>query len=290
VILDRLKGKKTAKEVTLNILLMFAGSVVCAIAVNGILIPNKFMSGGFTGIALVIHYIFPPFSIGLIYLIINIPVFILGWLYVGRRFFFYSIAGMLLYSFTLTFIEIKIPLNDMILCAVAGGIISGIGAGIILKSLGSAGGLDVLSIIFLKRFSLKIGHSLLILNCLILVTGAFVVSLERVLYTMIYMYVQSNIINIVVTGLSQRKAVLIISNKPEQISDSILRCINRGVTIIEGHGGYTGYETKILYTVISLRELPRLKRLLNDIDKNVFMVVLDTMEVMGNRIGNQPHW
>ncbi|MGD9160068.1 MAG: YitT family protein [Desulfobacteraceae bacterium] len=288
--MDRLKGKKTAKEVTLNILLMFAGSVVCAIAVNGILIPNKFMSGGFTGIALVIHYIFPPFSIGLIYLIINIPVFILGWLYVGRRFFFYSIAGMLLYSFTLTFIEIKIPLNDMILCAVAGGIISGIGAGIILKSLGSAGGLDVLSIIFLKRFSLKIGHSLLILNCLILVTGAFVVSLERVLYTMIYMYVQSNIINIVVTGLSQRKAVLIISNKPEQISDSILRCINRGVTIIEGHGGYTGYETKILYTVISLRELPRLKRLLNDIDKNVFMVVLDTMEVMGNRIGNQPHW
>ncbi len=288
--MDRLNTVKRAREIFLNIMMILIGSIICAVSVNGILIPSKFMSGGFTGVALVIHYLFPSFSVGLIYLLLNVPVFILGWLYVGKRFFFYSIAGMLLYSLTLEYTRINIPLNDMLLCAVAGGIISGAGSGIILKSLGSAGGMDILSIIFLKKFSLKLGHSLLIFNCLILLTGAFVVSLEQALYTMIYMYVQSHIINIVVSGLSQRKAVLIISNKSDLIAESILNNIKRGVTVIQGHGAYTGHETKVLYSVISLRELPRLKKLLNDIDKNVFMVVLDTMEVMGRRIGNQPHW
>ena len=282
--------RKTSGEIILNILLILVGSIICAVSVNGILIPNKFMSGGFTGLALVIHYLFPRFSVGMLYLVLNIPVFILGWLYVGKRFFLYSIVGTILFSFTLEYIDIKIPLNDMLLCAVAGGIITGAGAGIILKSLGSAGGLDILSIIFLKKFSLKLGHSLLIFSCLILVAGALIVSLEQALYTMIYMYVQSRILNIVVSGLSQRKAVLIVSDKSEIIADSIMTGIKRGVTVLEGHGGYTGHETNILYTVISLRELPRLKKLLADIDKNVFMVVLDTMEVMGKRIGNQPHW
>lgn len=97
-------------------------------------------------------------------------------------------------------------------------------------------------------------------------------------------------INLVVTGLSQRKAVYIISPHWEEISREIQEKVNRGVTILGGRGGYTGREQQILYTVVTFRELVRLKRMISGIDSNAFVVVTDTLEVMGQRIGNQPQW
>ncbi|MFW5636298.1 MAG: YitT family protein, partial [Thermodesulfobacteriota bacterium] len=116
------------------------------------------------------------------------------------------------------------------------------------------------------------------------------VSLEAALYTLIYMYVSSQMIEIILTGLSQRKVVLVISQNWKEISDQILHRINRGVTLLHGQGGYSGKEEKILYTVITMRELPRVKDLIRSIDPNAFVVIYNTMEVMGQRIGNQPHW
>jgi uncharacterized membrane-anchored protein YitT (DUF2179 family) len=102
--------------------------------------------------------------------------------------------------------------------------------------------------------------------------------------------VSSSMVNLVVTGLSQRKAVYVISRQWEKITQEISEKIQRGVTIMRGQGGYTGQEHQILFTVITFRELSRLKRLVSDIDPNAFVVVTDTLEVMGQRIGNQPHW
>ena len=107
---------------------------------------------------------------------------------------------------------------------------------------------------------------------------------------MIYIFVSSYMVNLVVTGLSQRKAVYIISPKWEGISKEIMDRIQRGVTIIRGQGGYTGRDEQILYTVISFRELPQIKQIIRGVDPSAFVVVTDTLEVMGNRIGNQPHW
>jgi uncharacterized membrane-anchored protein YitT (DUF2179 family) len=197
---------------------------------------------------------------------------------------------MVIFSSALAWIHFSFQVQDKILSALLAGIIMGIGSGIILRSLGSAGGLDILSVILMKKFSVRLGTTILGFNVLILSTGAIFFSLEGALYTLIYVYVTSYIIDLMITGLSQRKAVLIISPQWEKISKEIMERINRGVTIINGRGGYSGRDEHILYTVITFRELSRLKDLARGIDPDVFIVISDTLEVMGLRIGNQPHW
>jgi len=280
----------SVREVLWNMVLISVGSVLCALAVKGILVPHQFFAAGFTGIAMIIHYLVPFLPVGVLYFILNIPLYALGWMFVGRRFFLYSIAGLFIFSSALAWPYVSLPVYDKILSALLAGIITGVGSGIILRSLGSAGGLDILSVILMKQFSIRLGSTILAFNALVLIAGAVLFSLEMALYTLVYLYVISSIVNIVVTGLSQRKAVYIISPQWDTIAQEIQKKIQRGVTIMQGHGAYTGQEHQILYTVITYRELARLKRLITDIDPDAFVVVTDTMEVMGQRIGNQPHW
>jgi uncharacterized membrane-anchored protein YitT (DUF2179 family) len=277
-------------QVLWNLGLITLGSALCAVAINGILIPQKFLSGGFTGVALLIHYMLPGLSLGGLYLLLNIPLFILGWKFVGLRFFLYSIAGMMIFSGFIELIKITLPIQDKLLSALLAGIITGAGAGTILRSWGSAGGTDILSVILLNRFSIRLGTTILAFNSLILAAAAILFSIERALYTLIYIYVSAYMINLVVTGLSQRKAVQIVSSRWAEISQEIMEKIGRGVTITQGRGGYTGEEVQVLYTVINFRELSRLKQAVRRIDPDALVVVTDTLEVMGHRIGNQPHW
>lgn len=278
------------KQVLWNLFIIAVGCELCAVAVNGILIPRQFLSGGVTGMALGIHYLVPLLPVAVYYLILNIPIYVLGWMYVGRRFFIYSIAGAIIFSAALAFTNITLPVHDKILSALLAGIITGVGSGVILRSYGSAGGLDILSIILLKRFSVRLGTSVLSFNAVILGTAAVLFSLEGAIYTLIFMYVTSQVLNIVVTGLSQRKAVLIISPRWEKISKDIMEKVDRSVTITKAQGGYTGNELNTLYTVVTFQELPRVKDLIRAVDPDAFVVVTDTLEVMGRRIGNQPHW
>jgi len=278
------------KRVLWNLGLIAIGSVLCALPVNGLLIPQQFFGAGFTGVALLVHYGFPSLPVAWVYVALNIPVFALGWLYVGRRFFLYSIAGMFIFSASLALVHFPVGIQDKILSALLAGILMGTGSGVILRSLGSAGGLDVLSVMLLKRFSIRIGSTILGFNAVILGVGAAFFSLEGALYTLVYIYVNAHVVNLVVTGLSQRKAVFIISPKWESISRDIMERLNRGVTVIHGRGGYSGQEERILYAVITFRELSQLKQLVRQEDPTAFMVVSDTLEVMGQRIGNQPHW
>lgn len=273
-----------------NLLLISAGSTLCAIAANGILIPKHFFGSGFTGLAILLHYLFPEISVSAIYIILNIPVYAVGWIYVGRRFFIYSIAGMLIFSAALHWVTIPVQINDMMLSAILAGIIMGGGSGIILKSLGSAGGLDVLSVALMKRFSIRLGTTLLGFNLLILISGAAMFSFEGALYTLVFIYVSSKMINLVITGLSQRKAVFTITARWKEVTSEIIEQIHRGVTQLQGWGGYTGKELRVLYSVMSFRELNTFKQIINRIDPDAIVVVNDTIEVMGQRIGNQPHW
>ncbi len=278
------------KQVLFNLFLLFSGSVICAIAVNGILIPHRFFGAGFTGAALIIHYLVPSLTVAVTYLVLNIPIFGLGWMYVGRRFFLYSLVGAAIFTAALKWTCIALPVQDKILSALLAGIIMGMGSGIILRSLGSAGGLDVLSVIFLKRFSIRLGSTVLAFNVFILLSGAVLYSLEGALYTLVYIYVNSHIMNLVVMGLSQRKAIFIISPEWEKISEAIIHHIHRGVTVIGAKGGYSGRDLHLLYTVVSFQELSRVKEIVRNVDPDGFVVVSDTLEVMGTRIGNQPHW
>jgi uncharacterized membrane-anchored protein YitT (DUF2179 family) len=273
-----------------NLLLIFAGSVICAVAIKGILIPKQFLAGGVTGLALLGHYVFPSLPLGFIYFLLNIPLFVIGWMFVGRRFFWYSLAGMIIFSAVIFWPYPVFPVEDMILNALTAGIITGLGSGMILRSLGSAGGLDILSIILFKRFSIRPGTTVMTFHAIMLLLALFRLPLERVLYTLIYFFINAYVVNLVVIGLSQRKAIMIISPQWKEISQQIMEKLQRGVTIVQGSGGYSGQQLHILYSVITLTELSRFKEMIRKIDPTAFVVVSETLEVMGKRIGNQPHW
>jgi uncharacterized membrane-anchored protein YitT (DUF2179 family) len=277
-------------KISWNVLLIAVGSILCAVAINGILIPKQFLAGGITGLALLLHYLLTVLPIGLIYFLLNIPLFVIGWLFVGRRFFLYSLAGMAIFSAAM-FLPVPVfPVDDQILNALTAGIITGFGSGVILRSLGSAGGLDILGVILLKKFSLRLGTTVLVFNCLLMLAAVFRIPLSMVLYTLVYMYVSSHVVNVVVTGFNQRKAVMIVSPHWREIAGEIMARLNRGITVVDGEGGYTGQPQRIIYSVITFSELSRFKEMVRQIDPNAFVVVTETLEVMGRGIGNQPHW
>ncbi len=289
-VLFRWGGWPVLKNIGWNLVLLVLGSLLCGVGVNGILIPHGFVSGGVTGLALVFHYLVPSLSVALIYALANVPLFIAGWYFISRRFFLYSIVGTLIFSAAVQWAQFPVPVQDKLLAAILAGLIFGTGSGVILKSMGSAGGTDILSVIFLQRFSIRVGTTVLAFNTLVLATAALLISLEDALYTLIYLYVSTKIVDLVVTGLSQRKAVFIISPRWEKISPRILTEIHRGVTILRGQGAYSQREQQILYTVVTFREVATLKQIVRSEDPAAFVVVSDTTEVMGHRIGNQPHW
>jgi uncharacterized membrane-anchored protein YitT (DUF2179 family) len=273
-----------------NLCLIIVGSALCACAVNGILIPNRYLAGGVSGLSLFIFYIVPALPVGITNFLLNIPLFVIGWVFVGRRFFFYSLAGMVIFSAALLIPVPPFPIHDPLLTALTAGIISGVGSGIILKSLGSGGGLDILSVILLKRFSIRIGTTVMAFNCALMAACLFRFNLDTVLYALVYLFVTSQLVNVVVTGLNQRKSVMVVSPHWQGIAHDIMETMQRGVTLVEGQGGYTGTELKVLYSVITFPELSRFKELVRQRDPNAFVVVSETLEVMGKGVGNQPHW
>ena len=284
------KEKPIALTIIWNLTLITVGCTLCAFTVKGILIPREFLAGGVTGLSLLIYYIAPVLPLGVIYFILNIPLFIVGWMFVGQRFFWYSIAGVVIFSAVMLPPYPAIPIQDMILAALTAGIITGVGSGVVLRSLGSAGGLDILSVVLFKKYSIRPGTFVLAFNALLMIVASFRIPLEMILYTFIFMFVTSYCVNMVVTGLSQRKAIMIISPQWQAIADEIMKRMQRGVTMVRGSGGYTGQEVQILYSVVTFSELSRFKEMIKKIDPQAFVVVTETLEVMGRGIGNQPHW
>lgn len=273
-----------------TLFLLSLGSAICALAINGILIPKRFLSGGLTGVAILIHHFVPAMHVSTLYLLFNIPLFVFGYRIVGRRFFGLSIAGMAVFALAVELVDVNVGVKDMMLSAILGGLLNGVGSGLILRSRGSAGGTDILSVILFNKFGLKLGTTFLSFNVLLLSCAAVFYSLDEALFTLVYMFVSSKVIDLVVYGMSQRKAVTIVSERWKEINDSVLANLHRGTTLLASSGGYTHHAMNMIYTVISRRELQHLKEIVLKEDPKAFVVVQDTVEVLGHRIGNQPEW
>lgn len=278
------------RDLARNLGLITAGSFLVAVAVNGILLPHQFLAGGVLGAVLILKYAFSWIPVSAAYFLLNIPIFVAGWRMVGRRFFFYSLAGMGILSLMFQLVQVTVPVKDTFLAALLGGLVMGAGSGIMLRSRGSGGGADVLAVILLNRFSVRVGNTYLTCNVLVMAAAVFTVPLDAVLYTLVYMYVTSRAVELVLTGLSQRKLLIIVSPKWRDISREILHKIRRGVTHIQAQGGFSGQSETMIYTVVTIQDLPRVKNIIRRLDPDAFVVVTNTLEVMGYRIGNQPHW
>jgi uncharacterized membrane-anchored protein YitT (DUF2179 family) len=274
------------KSLAGNVGLIFIGSLIYVIGMKSILIPAGLLSGGVAGIAVLLYYLYPGVNFGLLYFILNIPMIIIGWIHVSRRFMIYTVIGIVTFSAMASMIQLPPPdITDPILSALYSGIICGTGAGIILRSLGSAGGLDVLVVVLNKKYGLRPGTVYSLTNILIIGAGAFFHDFELSLYSIIFVYTSGRVIDAVLTGFNRRKSIMIISDKPEIIAKEILVREDRGVTFFNGTGAYSGRDKKVIFTIMSLTELPKMKELVFSIDPNAFMVINDTLEVLGKRHG-----
>ncbi|PKL45229.1 MAG: YitT family protein [Candidatus Riflebacteria bacterium HGW-Riflebacteria-1] len=273
-----------------SIMLLMLGSAISALAVKGILVPKQFLSGGLTGVTLFINRLVPAAHISWLYLAFNIPLFIFGYRQLGKRFFILSLIGTAFYTAAIELIDYRIAVNDMMLSAILAGLINGIGSGMILRSKGSAGGTDILSVLLASRYGIKLGTTILAFNIFVLTGAALMFSLDEALFTLVYMFVSSKMIDLAIYGLSQRKAVTIVSEQWKEINQAILDEMQRGTTLIAASGGFSQQSVNMIYTVVSRREVNQLKEIVLKEDPQAFLVVNETSEVIGYRIGNQPQW
>lgn len=237
-----------------------------------------------------IYYISPAIPVGLLYFLINIPIFFLGWFFVGLRFIFYTIWGMVLYSSMLYLINFHVPFSDNMLAALIAGILTGVGVAVMLRSYGSGGGSEILCVIMNRLFSLTVGTGAMIINGVILLVSLLFFPVDRVLYTFIFIVVSTRTTDMVFHGLSRRKAALIISPEWKEIVHVLNNIHKKGVTLINGSGGYDGTDRTILYTVLNRKDVPLLKSIVLGIDPDAFITVMGASDVAGVGVGNQPHW
>jgi uncharacterized membrane-anchored protein YitT (DUF2179 family) len=285
--IDRLYDGKYRYIIILFMVIL--GSAISAASFNLFIMPNKLLSGGISGIALILNYLF-NINTGLMLFIFNIPIFVIGYKFVDREFVFLSLVGMAAFSVWIevfSFLRNYAPVQDIMLSCIYAGVLNGIGLGIVLRNRASQGGIDIISVILKRYFSMNIGTTSMIINTCIVVVASFITSLNLAMYTLISMFVCSTVIDKVQQGFDRRKSVMIITDKEKSVSEEIFNRLDRGVTYLEGEGAYTGDRKKVIYCIVSLNQLAKLKQIVREIDAHAFVTVSDTAEVMGHGFKNR---
>lgn len=268
-------------SLALNLCLLTAGSVVLAIGIKAIAIPHGFITGGFSGLSLLIYYVFGGLSPGIWYFVLNIPLFIAGWILLSRRFFFYSLFGMLVLTVAIDLIQFTIPIHDKLLAALAAGVFIGAGAGTYLHSFGSAGGSDIIAIILNQKFNVRIGRFYFYFNLVLFGLSFGFLDIDIILYSLILSFVVSMVADYFLSMFNQRKMVIIISDKSDSIAKAIFEKLNRGSTFLFGRGAYTGRRKKVIMTVVNNYQLKRLEEAVFNVDSDAFFITENTFNVIG---------
>jgi uncharacterized membrane-anchored protein YitT (DUF2179 family) len=278
-----MKSQKTllAYSVGWNLALITVGGVILSIGIKALAIPNGFISGGFSGLSLLIYYILGGLSPGIWYFMLNIPLFIAGWLILSRRFFFYSLFGMLVVTFAIDLIPFAIPIKDRLLAALASGTLIGAGAGIYLHSFGSVGGSDIIAIILNQKFNVRIGRFFFYFNLGLFSLSFGFLDLDLILYSLVLTFITSQVTDYFLSMFNQRKMVIIISDQSDSIAGGIMDKIQRGVTFLYGRGAFTGKRKKVLLTIVNNYQLKRLEEVVFSIDLDAFFITDSTFNVIG---------
>lgn len=268
-----------------TLIYIIIGATVFGVGVQGFIVPHQLLSGGISGLSLIIYYITQgALSLGAINFLLNIPVLYAAWRWLGRWHLGVTLFGTLFMS---VIINVLAPLSTLelthnpIIGGILGGLFSGLGLGIVYRGGGNTGGIDPIALIIRNRFGLQIGSILFGINMMILVAGAIVINIEAAATTLISTYLSAMVTNKVITGFNQRKAMFIISYKPVTICNLIIEKLGRGATILNGEGAYTHQPKQVIMVVVSLLQVARLKAAVEAEDPTAFMVITDAAEVIG---------
>lgn len=272
--------------------LIAVGMVIQAVGLRLFLVPAQLASGGVSGISQIINH-FTGWPIGLMVLAGNIPLLILGWRYLGgRRFAFRTAFAVAVYSFAVDAL-LRLPFfppngltDDIVLNALYGAVLGGIGSGLVYRGQATSGGSDILARIFNHWRGIPMTQSYLISDALIILSAGLVFGWPKALYALVSLYVSGLVVDATMEGAGIVRTAWIITSEPEAVTRKILFEMERGVTILNGMGGYTGTERPILYCVVTRSEILRLKLIVHEIDPKAFMVVGAAYEALGE--GFQP--
>lgn len=271
-------------QIALDLVMITLGCGIYALGLVAINIANHLAEGGITGITLILRallHIDPAYST----LLINIPLIIIGFRFLGLRSLLYTIYGTLALSAWIYFWQ-RIPLNfdihhDMFLAAICAGLCGGFGSGLVYRFGGTTGGTDIVARIFEKHHGIAMGQTLLCLDTMVLIASLSYIDLQHTLYTLLAAYVFSRIVNIIQEGAYSARGVLIFSSKSDQIATTIMAQLERGVSFLNAEGAFSKQTTKAIYCVVAPSELTTLKRIVSQHDERAFISVIDVNDVVG---------
>lgn len=272
----------TAKFLT-RILLLVMGAGLVSVALEIFLVPNAIIDGGITGISIITSHL-TGLPLGIFLFFFNLPFLFLGYKQIGKTFALSTLFGVAIMSIGTYFLHPVKPLTiDPLLAAVFGGVILGIGVGLVIRVGGSLDGTEIVAILLTKRLPFSVGEIVMCCNIFILGSAGFVFGWDHAMYSLIAYFIAYKVIDITIEGFNESKAVWVISDDYRDIGEAIMSRLGRGVTYMNGEGGFTGGAKTVIFCVITRIEEAKLKTIVGEIDRNAFVAVGNIHDVRGGR-------
>ena len=258
------------------------GALVGGAAYPLFLTPNRIAPGGVTGVATILNYLL-HWPVGTVSLILNIPLFMISYRAMGKIFAFRSLVATVLFSLFIDILPLKPVTGDPLLGALYGGVLLGIGLGLIMRGGATTGGSDMIARMVHRRFQfISTGAFLFAIDFAVVSAAGLLIGTTEALYALINIFLTAKVMDVVIVGFSANKACFVISSRWQEISERIMRDMDRGVTQLTARGGYTGTERPTLLCVISRSEITTFKRILREEDENAFVIIVEAHEAIGD--------
>jgi len=260
------------------------GSIIGASGMNAFLVPHHLLSGGIAGVAMMMHYLAGS-PIGGVNALLNIPLFYAAYRLLDKSYCVFALYGTLAFTVAIDLtrgLASFAIVDDTMLAAIYGGVISGLGSGLVFRVNGSLGGSDIIGAMVKKYYDINISYVGFFINCILMTVAAFLFGFKLAMFTLVAMYVGATISARVIDGFNTKKTMFIVSEYPEEIATALMRAVGRGATFIYGQGAFTGGDKKIVFIVVTLIQVAKIKHIVNSVDPNAFMIVQDAIEVQGH--------
>ncbi len=274
--------KKFAYSIFWNCGLIAFGSLIQAIALKSIAIPHNFVPGGIFGVGSLIFYKTGWLNPGLFYVVLNLPMFILGYIFISRRFLWYSGFAMGLITLFYQLVDFQIQISNQLYAALVFGALLGVGAGIVLRSLGSNGGLDVVAVILNQKYNIGVGKVYFCFNVTLFSISFAALDNDLVIASMIAVFVCAAAVDYTLSMFNQRKLALIVSKDSQEIADQVMNHLKIGATMLSGIGTFRKREQNVLMVVINNIQLKRLEEIVFTTDNHALFIVENTFSVLGS--------